>query len=218
MTLIKMTLYGFEDKDFISSIGSFDLQVNPSALKLNKTTSYTATEVPGQQDELKLDRPKQNTLNFDFVLDDTGVIPHVEKLPIKDRLNNLENILYKIKGESHEPGYIKAIWGTFSFQGRLTSLSYDYSLFKPNGEPLRVKVSVTIEGNKKEVELRSPDLSRIIIVKAGDSLPLLCNDFYGDPSYCTDVAKVNNLSDFRNVKPGTRLLFPPLVRYGDTTK
>lgn len=218
MTLIKMTLYGFEDKNFTNSIGSFGLQVNPSALKLNKATSYTATGVPGQQDELKLDRPKPNTLNFDFMLDDTGVIPKVEDVSIKDRLNSLEETLYRIKGESHEPGYIKAVWGTFSFQGRLTSLSYDYSLFKPNGEPLRVKVSVTIEGNKKDVELHSPDLSRIIIVKAGDSLPLLCNEFYGDPSYCADVARVNHLSDFRHVEPGTRLLFPPLVRYADTTK
>lgn len=218
MALIKMALHGFKDETFATQTGVFNMQVNPSSLKLNKSTNYSSTNVPGQTDQLILDRPKASSLSFDFVLDDTGVIPDAENLPINNKIKNLEAILYEVKGESHEPNYIKAVWGTFSFQGRLTSLNYDYSLFKPDGSPLRVKISVTIEGNRKETDLKSPDLSRVITVKSGDTLPLLCKEFYDDPSYCYDVAKVNNLTTFRDIKPGTRLLFPPLVRYGSTIK
>ena len=44
----------------------------------------------------------------------------------------------------------------------------------------------------------------------GDTLPLLCDRIYSDPSYYPDVARFNNLSDFRRLQPGQRLHFPPL--------
>jgi LysM repeat protein len=57
----------------------------------------------------------------------------------------------------------------------------------------------------------SPDLSHKVMVKAGDTLPLLCYRIYRDSSWYRDVARINNLDDFRDLKPGTRLVFPPLV-------
>jgi nucleoid-associated protein YgaU len=42
-------------------------------------------------------------------------------------------------------------------------------------------------------------------------LPLLCNRIYNDPSYYREVARINNLSNFRNLEPGLILRFPPLV-------
>jgi hypothetical protein len=187
------------------------VQINPATIKLTKANDFTETKEIGEQKKQIFDRQNSNSLNFEIIFDDTGVISGKKTL-IKEQINKLEKILYSINGESHEPNYAKIVWGDFTFQGRLNSLSYDYNLFRSDGMPLRVKATLSFKGYKKIAEKKSPDLSRIIILKAGENIPLLCEKYYGDASYCVEIARVNKLTNFRNTKAGTKLLFPPLVR------
>jgi len=95
-------------------------------------------------------------------------------------------------------------------------MSVDYTLFKPSGEPLRAKVTVAFKEfmSQEEESLRadrkSADLTHVVEVRAGDTLPLLCERIYKDSGYYTQVARLNNINNFRDIKPGTRLFFPPL--------
>ena len=95
-------------------------------------------------------------------------------------------------------------------------MSVQYTLFKPSGEPLRAKLTLSFVqyvSQKEEsarADRKSPDLTRVVEVKAGDTLPLLCYRIYKDSSYYTQVARVNKLISFRGLKPGSRLVFPPL--------
>ena len=57
---------------------------------------------------------------------------------------------------------------------------------------------------------KSADLTHVVEVRAGDTLPLLCYRIYRDSHYYTQVARLNNITDFRDIKPGTKLFFPPL--------
>jgi LysM repeat protein len=66
---------------------------------------------------------------------------------------------------------------------------------------------------KTEVKVKensSPDLTHQITVKAGDTLPMLCQKVYGDRQMFHEVARVNNLLSFRHIEPGTELIFPPI--------
>lgn len=56
-----------------------------------------------------------------------------------------------------------------------------------------------------QVKWDSQDMSHLVTVRAGDTLPLLCKRIYSDPAYYMEVARVNRLVNFRNV-----LRFPPL--------
>jgi nucleoid-associated protein YgaU len=58
----------------------------------------------------------------------------------------------------------------------------------------------------------SPDLTHIRLVKAGDTLPEMCFNIYGDPRYYLDVARQNRLDNFRKLEPGTRIFFPPIEK------
>ena len=64
---------------------------------------------------------------------------------------------------------------------------------------------------KKELEAgkNSSDLTHIRVVQAGDNLPLMCFRIYGDSSFYIKVAKFNKLNDFRDIKPGDHITFPP---------
>jgi len=197
-------------------IGTFEVQINPETIKLKKNINYSESKTMGKPQNKKYNQQEADTLSFDIDLDDTGVVPGTSS--ITSRIEELESMIYDVNSETHEPNYAQIIWGTTVFLGRLSSLDYTYSLFKPDGSPLRVKISLSFQGYKDAIEVHSPDLSRVIILKDGESIPLLCEKHYGDPSYCRDIARVNNLATFRNVKPGTRLLFPPLVRHGRITQ
>ena len=87
---------------------------------------------------------------------------------------------------------------------------------KSDGAPLRAKVDATFIGYQngkepaKEAKALSPDLSRVVEVREGDTLPPMCHKAHGSGCWYLDVAGIDGLSDFRNLAPGTTILFPPL--------
>ena len=108
------------------------------------------------------------------------------------------------------------LWGDLIFYGRLTSQKVENTLFKPQGDSLRASVSLSFESfisneeEAKQANKSSPDLSHGVIFKQGDTLPLLCYKIYKDASYYAKVARANNIINFRQIKSGTRIWFPPL--------
>jgi len=83
----------------------------------------------------------------------------------------------------------------------------------PSGEPLRAKVDLAFVGTMgtKEEALTanrsSPNLTHVVLVKAGDSLPLLCHRIYGDSAYYAAVARYNRIANFRVIRPGPKIVF-----------
>jgi nucleoid-associated protein YgaU len=56
----------------------------------------------------------------------------------------------------------------------------------------------------------SPDMTHTVRVKAGDTLPLLCQRIYRDASKYLEIARLNDLDGFRALAPGSELQFPPM--------
>lgn len=199
----------------------FDVMLNPSNFHHEHAIRYNEKEAFGQlASEEKFTATEAEKVNFELVIDSTGVA-NIDSSShgasdVATQISQLNDIVYNYDGDKHEPNHVRLLWGSFIFFGRLTSLSTDYTLFKPSGEPLRAKVKVAFAGfmSKDQQTLKanrsSPDLPHRIEVKAGDTLPLLCYRIYSDCSYYAEVAKVNNISNFRVIKPGTKLYFPPL--------
>lgn len=170
------------------------------------------------------------TVSFEAVIDGTGVvnlpIPGVGSPDVNTQLKSLKDVVYVYVGKEHEPPVVCLSWGNLKlsgvnrtaeyFYGRLTSFEVAYTLFKPSGEPLRARVNMsfvsfmTLEEAQLRASKSSPDLSHLVEVRAGDTLPLLCQQIYKDSRRHLVVARANRLSNFRDLKPGTVLRFPPL--------
>ncbi len=218
----KMKIFGYSDAKFSSESGSIEVQINPSSLKYARKAKYNGGKNPGTSVPPKtFYMLKETALSFEFVFDETGVIPLMKgekPTTIPDLVDEFEKIAYRINGETHQPNFLKLSWGNFIFKGRLTALDYDYTLFRPDGSPLRVKVKVGIEGyldpltEARQVGRSSPDLTRRICLTDGETLARWCDKIYGDASYCVDVARANGLPGFRHIEPGTEVVFPPLKR------
>ncbi|MNC90288.1 hypothetical protein D3C83_63700 [compost metagenome] len=84
--------------------------------------------------------------------------------------------------------------------------------------PLRAVITASFSDNSDDqtrvaiAQDQSADLTHSRLVKAGDTLPLLCYQIYGDPGLYVKVARANRLDDFRNLIPGERIIFPPLEK------
>ncbi len=195
----------------------FEVMVNPSSYSHAHSISYNKKEAIGQAGaETKFGSVDAEKINFDIVLDGTGVVDVAGVPDVKVQVQQLSAIVYKYDGSKHETNIVRLLWGSLIFFGRLDSMSIEYTLFKPSGEPLRAKVKLAFSSflSKEEEALQanrsSPDLSHYVEVQAGDTLPLLCYRIYKDSAYYLEVARVNNLTSFRDLQPGTRLHFPPL--------
>jgi hypothetical protein len=122
-----------------------------------------------------------------------------------------------IDGAKHRAAFLLFTWGTFVFPAVVESAAVSYTLFDSDGRPLRAKITVTahehIDSTKlgQLLRLSSPDLTHSRVVKAGDTLPNLTREIYGDETLYTQVAKVNNLKNYRKLTPGQTLIFPPIA-------
>lgn len=198
---------------------SFTFMLNPSEYDHSYAIGYSRKEAIGQSgSDAKFSGIKPEKLKFSSLIDCSGAVAgtDADASDVKTQIKELKDIVYKYDGDKHEPSHVRVLWGSQIFFGRLESMSVDNTMFKPNGEPLRAKIQLAFVGfmSKEEEALRanrsSPDMSHLIEVKAGDTLPLLCYRIYRDSSYYLAVARINDMTDFRDLKPGIKLVFPPL--------
>jgi hypothetical protein len=221
----KMTITAYTDTGFTTKVtgtpNPFTAWINPSSYNYSRQISYNDRQAqgsPGTSPEFN--RIADEDVSFDLIFDATGVLPvptgQSYSNGVADILTQFTTLVATVNGAIHSPNYLIVGWAQLQFQCVLSSLKIDYTLFMPNGTPLRAKVSVTFKSYTSEAALAkasnktSPDLSHVITVVAGDTLPDLCYQIYGDSSYYAQVAHWNGLLSFRSLTPGTSLLFPPL--------
>ena len=206
-----------------------EVMFNPTSYKRSYRIAYEAAtqqanNSPGKPARYGFTPPGE--LEFKLVFDGTGVdafgavslARQIAGKSVKKDIATLEAVCLQMNGDIHEPNYLKVKWGNdLKFECRLKSLDITYKLFDESGDPIRAEVDIAFVEDKsfeklaKEANKSSPDLSHIRVVKAGDTLPLLCKEIYGSSGHYLQVARDNGLDDFRNLVPGQRLLFAPLL-------
>jgi nucleoid-associated protein YgaU len=93
-----------------------------------------------------------------------------------------------------------------------------YKLFHSSGAPLRANINATFKQSVSRTEqaaearLTSPDLTHFKIVNEGETLPLISQKIYGDSKYYLEIARVNNINNFRKLKVGQQLVLPPIEK------
>lgn len=216
----KMTIYGVKSGNPSTRDNSrrVEVLINPSGYTRNFRVEYSEQTTMGQSSGT----PKFSFIGSEeltlpqLVFDGTGVVALYGMKSVKEMIDELLALIYKYDGQKHRPSELCFTWGDLIFYGVVFSIDIDYTLFKPSGEPLRAKVRLKVmstmglEEMIRRANASSPDLTHLIDVCAGDTLPLLCQRVYGDPAYYLEIARVNGLVDFRHLKPGMQLRFPPL--------
>ena len=223
--LIKVLIHAFEDEGFQTRSqlekNPISLPVNPESFTQNFKVALNQQQGQGNQGtnpDYKGTKPEELKLEFTFDGTQTidGYAYNSGDHNVKAQLDIFMNAVYNMNGEIHRPHFLCVQWGKFLFPCILSNLDLNYTLFKPNGDPLRIKASATFLNYiaQKERVARerkeSPDLTHVRLVKGGDRLDLMTHRIYKDPKFVTQVARANGLSSFRKINPGVELVFPPL--------
>ncbi|WP_459189820.1 hypothetical protein ACGE0T_07035 [Parabacteroides sp. APC149_11_2_Y6] len=217
----KMTITAYTDGNFNNECKSaLELPVNPAKVKLAKGIRYAEDKQLGSLNGSNVYvRYQPETLSFDCLFDMTNAMEDDdEKKPVHDAVDELEERLYDYNTEGHRPSFVKVQYGNITFFGQLKTLETEYTLFDPEGIPLRAELKVTLTGycsqqeEKKHFSKRSPDVSRLVTLKEGQTLAALCYEVYGDPLLVGQVARFNNLNGYRNIPAGTVILLPMLKK------
>lgn len=202
----------------------FEAVINPESYTHSFGLQYTGGEanedapIGNAAPVMKYAMADPEKINFTIIVDGTGVVPDKKKQTVAKQIEKLRKVVYDYDGDEHETTPVKIMWGKGlkAFYGRLTSMTIDYTLFHPNGEPLRAKIkmdfvqALTRGQEALEAKRKSPDLTHVVQVREGDTLPMLCHRIYKDASAYLKIAAFNDLDNFRRLTPGTLLRFPPM--------
>ncbi len=231
--LLKLTIIPFsEDKS--GAIGQLDgapfiVQFNPETYKDTTTFKFDKDLQPigsvGSAAKFQGIEPKE--YSFDLLLDGTGVSPAPPPLgqlgvpaPSTGESVTAQIELFRLtvgfRGDIHRPRFLMLLWGRLTATTVLKTFSVNYTLFSPQGLPLRATLSATFREHTEQVlgellkNLGSPDVDHACPVMVGDNLTTLVDRVYKDPAYYMAVAEANQLNTVRALRPGSTLHFPPV--------
>jgi len=219
LALLKIT--GYTDENFQTAFGGqpYTVMINPESIKLGRSIEYNEQQPPDSSSaSQKYKSTPSDKLNFDITIDCTGIVDS-KRTDMSVEIKALEKIVFTYNGKIHRPNFVKIQWGkNMLFKGVLTSFDISYTHFRPDGSALRAKVSLAFSQYvapktvKQQDQDQSPDVSHIVTVVEGDTLPQLCQKIWNDDSYYIQVARFNNLDKFRNMKGIEQLIFPPIIQ------
>jgi len=219
LELMKIT--GYTDEEFQTAFPGdpYSVMINPDSIKWQRNIEYNTEQPPDSSSaSQKYKNTPSDKLNFDVVIDCTGIVD-AARTNMKTEIAALETIVFTYNGKIHRPNFVKVQWGKdFIFKGVLVSMDTSYTLFKPDGSPLRAKISLSFtqyispKAVGREDGKTSPDITHLVTVVEGDTLPQLSFKIWNDDSYYIQVAKYNGLNKFRNLKGGRQLIFPPIIQ------
>ena len=217
-TLERLVILAYEQPDYSGeSVGRFEAYVNPNEITLSYEMEYDSAQGAGTTNSrMNFKKVKPGDLSLTFFLDGTGA--NGRPADVQEKVEQFQTVT-GYNGNIHRPNYLKVMWGNLQVKRCvLKSASIAYKLFKPSGVPLRAVIIAAFTDNSDDqtrvamAQDQSPDLTHVRRVKAGDTLPGLCDQIYGDPRLYLKVAAANGLDDFRRLVPGTKVFFPPLEK------
>lgn len=106
-------------------------------------------------------------------------------------------------------------WGVFRFVAVITNMTQTFTLFKPDGTPVRAQVEVTFTQHKdlNDYPSQNPtsgggNIEQVWRVVAGDRIDTIAYAVYGDATRWRVIAKANHLDNPGKLRAGQQLLIP----------
>jgi nucleoid-associated protein YgaU len=208
------------------------VQFNPTEISLDKSAQIAEIAIPGLDTPLlQFVRGQTERLTLDLFFDTTenGMGAGATSVTtLTDRIYEL----VKIEPTRHAPPVCTFLWNSAfpgsdtSFhignQGRdgfdciVDSVKQKFTLFSPEGVPLRATLTVTFREYKpldyqlSQLNLSSPDRTHSHVLQAGDTLSSIAGKYYRRPGEWRRNAEANKIDDPRRLVAGTLLTVPRL--------
>ena len=190
---------------------------NPKDYSISRANSWNAKAVVGKdQPTIQFGGGNAGEMSFELLFDASESASG----DVRDRLGDLFDLLKvreaqgagKNKGK---PPTVQFGWGsTVTPKAVVKSLNVQYTLFRPDGTPIRALAKLALMQVEQPTDKRQNPTTtglsgvRSHTVRDGDSLQSIAYAVYGDPTRWRLVAEANGIDDPMRVVRGTVLAIP----------
>ena len=193
---------------------------NPHEYTLSKQNRWQRGETKGKNvPRLKFSQGGSQTLKlqlfFDTYADGTDVRLHTDPLW---RMMMVNSDKTNPRSNKSEPPPVMFQWGGLAFEAVITSMTQKFTLFLKDGTPARATVDITLEqlGDEEDFAGQNPtsgggEAPKTRLVHAGERLDLIAYEEYEDATQWRRIAEANGLTHPLRLRPGQRLVVPPLL-------
>lgn len=198
------------------------VQFNPEEYTLNREINYAQAAIPGLSAPiLQFVSGNLQTLAMELFLDSYeqhkvgSTTVNAAQSDVRVLVKRVTDLM-AIEPSTHAPPVLLFTWGSLAFTCVLANCAQRYTMFLPEGTPVRARLTVTfneyrnIDLEAKEVKRETSDYSKRHVVSQGETLSSIAGSAYGDPRLWRVVAIANRLQRVRNLEPGLKLLLPNL--------
>ncbi len=217
----------------------YQVQHNPTELSLDKGVQLAEINIPGLDAPLQqFVRGQAEKLSLELFFDTTEHGMGVSAKSVTEKTDQVYR-LAKIESDSHAPPIVIFCWNQNfpgdsltvgnqsqggpntnqfrnTFTGLVESIKQKFTLFSPEGVPLRATVNVvlreyrTLEEQLNQLNRNSPDRTHTHVLKRNETLSLIAGNIYGRPDEWRYIANENELEDPRRITSGLFLTIPAI--------
>jgi hypothetical protein len=217
---------GFQQaKLVIEGSGPLTCWFNPNEYSISKTNEWTIQPIVGSSlPTAQFGGGQSRTLSLDLLF---HADPDGDVTPVTDRLfamMEVDSSLAAGNRNQARPPTLTFSWGTYtSFDAVCRSLSVQFTLFRPDGTPIRAQARLELVQVAKDPSTphgtpaapqnpttRAVERLRAHVVCDGDSLQSIAYRHYGDATRWRVIAETNGIDDPTRLTRGARLAVPLL--------
>ena len=211
----------------IEGKGPIPVYFNPTEYSISKANEWKYDKVTGNSlPKAQFGGGNPRELSLTLLLDASllGKDAHV-----RDLTNELFKMMEVKEGQTAGdpaavPPFVTFRWGKeTTFKSVCTQLTVAYKLFRPNGDPIRADVKMTLKqadtagtASSNGANAGGNPTTRanaghgVHTVKDGDSLPSIAYQAYGDATVWRAIADVNGIENPLHLRRGRPLSLPKL--------
>src|SRR6266852_1680101 len=209
-----------------------EVQYNPTEFSLDKGVQIAEIAIPGLDSPLlQFVRGQNEKMTLDLFFDTT-------ESGMGNRATSVTTLtdpfyeLVKIVPKTHAPPICLFCWsdkftgsnfsahaenqGRNGFRCVVESVKQKFTLFSPEGVPLRATLTVTLREYKTlseqvaQLNLHSPDRTQSHIIQRGETLSSVAAQHDLEPGEWRHIADAKEIEDPRRITVGTFLTIPPI--------
>jgi hypothetical protein len=198
------------------------VQFNPEEYTVNRDINYAQTAIPGlSAPVLQFISGNMQTLEMQLFLDSYeehrvgSTVVNAARSDVRTLVKKVTDLM-NIQPATHAPPVLLFTWSSLSFTCVLARASQRFTMFLPNGTPVRAQLQVTfnefrnVDLEAKEIKRETADFTKRHVVMQGDTLWAIAAAAYGDARLWRVIAIANALDRPRPLAVGSRLVLPNL--------
>lgn len=222
------------DGSVSETVRTYPVQFNPKEFTLEKQVQLAEINIPGLDAPLQqFVRGQAEKLNLELFFDSTEDGIGDNATPVTSMTDEIYQ-LSKVESTSHAPPIVTFCWNQHfpgdslengggqlrnSFTGVVESVRQQFTMFSPEGVPLRAVVTLvlreyrTLDEQLDQLNLSSPTKTHAVVTQANDTLAILAHRYYRQQDEWRAIARQNDIDDPRRLDTG-RFLSVPAIRNG----